>query len=110
MLRVPSWYAERIEPGRHRRRRRAVTRGNVVAFSAGQGLVRLTAASGETTFATFPGDRPVCFSRDGSLLLTYDGDLRVWDLGLIRRELGEMNLPLDLPAGPTPTVAKAPSD
>jgi WD40 repeat protein len=78
----------------------------VVAFSAGQGLVRLLRLSDGRVLASIPGGKPVGFSRDGGLLLTHDGDLHVWDLDLIGRQLAEMRLPLELPGHAADAVGR----
>jgi tetratricopeptide (TPR) repeat protein len=66
-------------------------------------------------FARLPSSGgPYCFSPDGSQLVTYageEGNLHVWDLRLIRRQLKEMDLDWDLPAFPAPDksqLAQAP--
>src|SRR5262249_32812446 len=80
--------------------------GKVVAVLHSMSEVRLIEPATGRELARLPSvGWPYCFSPDGSQLVTYagdSGDLHVWDLRLIRRQLNEMDLDWDLPAIPPP--------
>lgn len=85
-----------------------------LAVGLADGNIRLSALADGRVLAMIPGGKPVCFSRDGTLLLTHDGDLHVWDLAGIRGQLASIGLDMHVSAEPafrrtTPTTPPSPS-
>jgi serine/threonine protein kinase/WD40 repeat protein len=72
--------------------------GGALAANFKPDMVRVSNPQSGATLGNFSAGVPVCFSPDGTLLLTHDGALQVWDLPLIRTQLAAMRLDLDLPA------------
>jgi WD40 repeat protein/tetratricopeptide (TPR) repeat protein len=73
--------------------------GKLLALSHSRSIVRLVDPSTGREFATLPtSGGPLCFSHDGSLIVTAGEDraIQVWDLRLIREQLATMGLDWDL--------------
>src|SRR5262245_28508892 len=67
---------------------------SLLAINASTNLVQLVDPLSGDELATLEAGRPLCFSRDGRLLITVADDqlVQAWDLALIRRELSEIGL------------------
>jgi len=70
----------------------------MLAINWAPGIVRLVDPLYSKVYATLPAGTPLCFSRDGSLLITQNETIEVWDLKSIRRQLALMGLDWDLPS------------
>jgi serine/threonine protein kinase/WD40 repeat protein/tetratricopeptide (TPR) repeat protein len=86
--------------------------GQVLAVRHSMTEVRLVDPATGREFARLPAaGSPICFSPDGSQLVTdarSDGAFQVWDLREIRRQLKEMGLDWDRPPYPPPTDSARP--
>jgi WD40 repeat protein/tRNA A-37 threonylcarbamoyl transferase component Bud32 len=73
--------------------------GTVLAINPARGVVRLLDPGTGREFATLPTHNPLCFSPDGSCLVTSPSahSLQLWDLRRIRAQLANLGLDWELP-------------
>ncbi len=80
--------------------------GKLIAVEIGHGVIRLVDPDTSREYARLEDPHQdkasrLCFSQDGTqLIVGCNNNMHVWDLRIIRRELGRMNLDWDLPAYP----------